>query len=251
MNAIEIALIVFVCLFGGALLGMQLRKVLPEHHLQDDSKHVLEVGTGTMGMIAGLVLGLLVGSATASYNTQRSNVIEISARVALIDRLLAHYGPNARDARAALREAAESMLTQIWPKDRWHPLNSSSYKAGNEVFFDRIEDLKPQNDEQTSIKNMTLGVALDLGRMRWLMQEEMTKSISLPLLVVLTFWFTSVFLGLGLFAPNNTTTLTALALAALAITGAIYIMMEMYAPFQGLLQIPNTPLQNVIAGLGR
>ena len=117
--------------------------------------------------------------------------------------------------------------------------------------FDRIEDLKPKTDEQTSIKNMALGVALDLGRMRWLMQEEMTKSISLPLLVILTFWFTAVFLGLGLFAPHNGTTLTALALAAFAITGAIYLMMEMYAPFQGLLQIPSTPLQNVIAGLGK
>jgi hypothetical protein len=89
-----------------------------------------------------------------------------------------------------------------------------------------------------------------LGHMRWLMQEELTKSISLPLLVILTFWFAAVFLGLGLFAPHNATTLTALALAALAITGAIYIMMEMYSPFQGLLQIPSTPLQNVIAGLG-
>ncbi|MBV8198500.1 MAG: hypothetical protein JO263_10220 [Candidatus Eremiobacteraeota bacterium] len=251
MNAIEIALIVFMCLFGGALLGMQLRRVLPEHHLQDDSKHVLEVGTGTMGMIAGLVLGLLVGSATGSYNTQRSNVIEMSAQAALLDRLLAHYGPGARESRAALRQSAQSMLTQLWPKDRWRPSKPASYVGGKEVLFDRIEDLKPKTDEQTSIKNMALGVALDLGRMRWLMQEEMTKSISLPLLVILTFWFTAVFLGLGLFAPHNGTTLTALALAAFAITGAIYLMMGMYAPFQGLLQIPSTPLQNVIAGLGK
>jgi len=32
MNATAIALIVFVCAFGGALLGMFLRRVLPEAH---------------------------------------------------------------------------------------------------------------------------------------------------------------------------------------------------------------------------
>jgi hypothetical protein len=36
MSHLVIALIVFVCVFGSALLGLYLRTVLPEHHLSED-----------------------------------------------------------------------------------------------------------------------------------------------------------------------------------------------------------------------
>ena len=250
MSSILIAFVVFACFFGGALFGTQLRKTLPEQHLSDQSKKALEVSTGIIATVAGVVLGLLVASATSSYNAQRSNVIELSARVALLDRLLAHYGPGGADARASLKRTAQTALVQIWPKSRWQN-SAASAPPSNEDLFDRLEDLTPRNDRQTSIKNMALGVALEMGRMRWLMREELTKSVSLPLIALLTFWFTAIFLGFGLHTPRNATTVTALALSALALTGAIYLMMELYQPFQGSLQVPSTPLQNVIAGLGK
>jgi hypothetical protein len=251
VNALVIALVVLVCLLGGALLGQELRKLLPEHHFADESKKALEVGTGTVGSIAGLVLGLLVASATGSYNAQRSNVIDLSARVALLDRVLAHYGPGAEPARVALRDTAQEALVEIWPTDQSRRSNITFAVAPKNDPFDRIADLSPNDARQTWIKNAALGIALQLGQMRWEMQEELTKSVSTPLLIVLTFWFTAVFFSLGLFAPRNATTITAITLAALAITGAIFLMMEMFSPFEGFLRIPSTPLQNVIAGLGK
>jgi hypothetical protein len=251
VNALEIALVVLVCLLGGAFLGQELRKLLPQHHFADDSKKALEVGTGTVGSIAGLVLGLLVASATGSYNAQRTNVIDLSARVALLDRVLAHYGSGAKPARVALRDSAQEALVQIWPTDRSRPSNVGFAIAQKEDPFERIADLSPNNARQTWIKNTALGIALQLGQMRWEMQEELTKSVSTPLLIVLTFWFTAVFFSLGLFAPRNATTITAITLAALAITGAIFLMIEMFSPFEGFLRIPSTPLQNVIAELGK
>jgi hypothetical protein len=38
MISIKISLIVFACVFGGALLGILLHAVLPQHHLSADSK---------------------------------------------------------------------------------------------------------------------------------------------------------------------------------------------------------------------
>ena len=60
---IAIASIVFACVFGGALLGMFLRTVLPEHHLREDSKDVVKVVTGLIATLSALVLGLLIASA--------------------------------------------------------------------------------------------------------------------------------------------------------------------------------------------
>ena len=42
MGAIVTSLIVFACVFGGALIGMLLRAVLPAHHFDDDTKDVIK-----------------------------------------------------------------------------------------------------------------------------------------------------------------------------------------------------------------
>jgi hypothetical protein len=65
-----IYLIIFACVFGGALLGVYLRGVLPEEHLSGDSKDTVRLGMGLVGTMAALVLGLLVASAKNFYDTQ-------------------------------------------------------------------------------------------------------------------------------------------------------------------------------------
>ena len=46
MNPTSIGWIVLPCVFGGTLLGMALRLILPEHHLGPDSKDVIKLGMG-------------------------------------------------------------------------------------------------------------------------------------------------------------------------------------------------------------
>ena len=43
-------------------------------------------------------------------------------------------------------------------------------------------------------------MAIDLGKLRWLMLEQGNASVSLPLLAVLVFWLVIVFTSFGLFA---------------------------------------------------
>ena len=60
MSEITLGWIVFACAFGGVLLGMVLRAVLPEHHLSTDSKDVVKLGMGLLATMAALVLSLLI-----------------------------------------------------------------------------------------------------------------------------------------------------------------------------------------------
>ena len=57
MSSIEVSLIVFACVFGGAMLGMSLRSHLPDHHQSADSQRIVNLGAGIVGTIAALVLG--------------------------------------------------------------------------------------------------------------------------------------------------------------------------------------------------
>jgi hypothetical protein len=71
MNSVTISLIVFACVFGGALIGLLLGAVLPQDHLRGDSKDVVKVGMGLVGTMTAILLGLLVASAKSFYDTMK------------------------------------------------------------------------------------------------------------------------------------------------------------------------------------
>jgi len=105
-----LAFVVFAVILGGSFGGMLLR--LPV--LAEDSKDLVRLGTGVIGTISALVLGLLIASAKTSYDTQRSQVRELTANIILLDRVLAEYGPEANAARDALRRSITPLVDQIW-----------------------------------------------------------------------------------------------------------------------------------------
>ena len=117
MISITIGLIVLACVFGGALLGIFLHAVLPQHHLNSETKDIVKLGMGLVGTMAALVLGLLVASAKGSYDTQSAELTQLAANVSLLDRVLAHYGPETKEIRDLLRNAVTRVVNQIWPKD--------------------------------------------------------------------------------------------------------------------------------------
>src|SRR5215471_12818319 len=89
LAAVAVSLIVFACVFGGALLGILLHAVLPENHLSAESKDIVKLGMGLVGTMAALVLGLLVASAKGSYDAQSTELKQMSANIAFLDRVLA------------------------------------------------------------------------------------------------------------------------------------------------------------------
>jgi hypothetical protein len=251
MNSIAIRLIVFACVFGAALFGMFLRARLPPQHLSADSKDTVRLGMGMVATTAALVLGLLVASAKNFYDTQSSELTQMSANVILLDRVLAHYGPETKEARDLLRGAVARTLELIWHQDHQQHSQMEPRAAGGEILYDKIQALSPKNDTQHALQAQASSMAIDLGKMRWLMFEQGSTSISLPLLAVLVFWLTIVFISFGLFAPTNPTVIATLFLCALSVSAAIFLILEMYTPFEGLIQISSAPLRNALAHLGQ
>src|SRR4029434_1317905 len=117
MSSIAVSLIVLACVFGGAMIGVFLRAALPQDHLSSESKDIVKLGMGLVGTMSALVLGLLVASAKGSYDTQSAELTQMSANIALLDRVLAVYGPETKETRALLRGAVVRALDQMWSKD--------------------------------------------------------------------------------------------------------------------------------------
>ena len=250
MSSITISLIVFACVFGGALLGIFLHVSLPQHHLANESKDIVKLGMGLVGTMAALVLGLLVASAKGSYDAQSAELTQMSANIALLDRGLALYGPETKETRALLRGAVVRILDQMWSKDG---ASSSPMAApsGGEILYEKIQALSPKNDMQRSLQGQALSIAVDIGKTRWLMYAQQATSVSMPLLIVLVLWLTVIFISFGLFAPFNGTVVSSLLVSALSVSGAIFLILEMYSPYDGLIQISSAPLRAALAQLGQ
>ena len=116
MNALAIGGLVFVLAFGGALLGMYLRTVLPDRHLSEDSKDIVRISTAMLATLAALVVGLLIASAKSSFDSKNSELTRSATHYILLDRTLAEYGPETREIRDLIRQVIVTRLHQIWPE---------------------------------------------------------------------------------------------------------------------------------------
>jgi hypothetical protein len=246
MSSIGVSSIVFVCILGAGLLGMLLRSALPDHHLTSDSKDAVKVGMGLVGTMAALVLGLLVASAKGNYDSQGAAVTQLAANVAVLDRILAHYGPETNEVRELLRRGVTGFIDSMWAKTA-----ASSVPGGNEIIYDKIQALSPKDDRQRTLQAQALSTAMSLGQRRWLMYEQGTTSVSTPLLVVLVLWLSLIIGSFGLFAPANGTVITSLGVCALSVSAAIFLILEMYSPFSGMIRLSSAPLQAALAHLGQ
>jgi hypothetical protein len=244
VSAIGIGLIVLVCVFGGSILGMVLHTILPEQHLSADSKDVIKLGMGLIATMSALVLALLTNSAKGSFDTQRNELTQMSANIILLDRVLAHYGPETKDARDLLKGTVNNMINRMWPQEGSGP---QLQPVAAEAFYDKIQALSPQNDVQRQLQAQAVKISVDIGQSRWLLFEQGGRSIPMPFLVLLIFWVTVIFLSFGLFAPRNATVIVTLFLCALSLSGAIYLILELDHPFGGLVQISSAPLRSALS----
>ena len=253
MSAWAVGLTTFLCVLGSALGGMCLRRLLPEHHLSAESIDVVKVVTGLIATLSALVLGLLTASAKNSFDAVDHGFKEMAAKVILIDRTLAQYGPGAKDARDLLRTASAARLDQLFPTGVRSA--AASKVLGDASPLDpldaQLQALAPADDLQRDLKARAQRSLEELAQARWLSFEEANSATPPAFLVVLVAWLASMFVGFGLFTPCNTTALAALVIGALAVSTSVFLIEEMSRPLDGLISISGEPLRRALAVLGR
>src|SRR5215469_2534240 len=251
MSATTASLFVFSCTFGGALLGMFIHRLLPAPHASSESKDIVRISMGLVATIVALVLGLLIYSAKSFYDTQNSEVTQLAANVVLLDRLLAHYGPETAEVRAELRRSIQVHLKMMWPENGSERASPQSFGPTSEAILDRIQELSPKDDRQRTLQGQAVNLAVHMGQTRLLMFTQRSVAVPKLLLMILIFWLNTLFVSFGLFAPTNYTVVLSLFIAAAAVCGAVFLMVEMYYPYGGVIEVSRAPLISALAQLGR
>jgi hypothetical protein len=255
MSPLTISFIVFGCVVAGIILGMALRALLHEKHLSAESKDLVKLGMGLIGTLTALVLGLLVASAKGSFDTQRNGLAQMSGNVIFLDRTLARYGPETKDIREMLRAAVADTLQRTWPQENpepGHAQTSSGTEGQYEGIYVKIEQLEPKNDEKKrTMQAQALKIATDIGQARWILFAQKGSSIPTPLLVVMVAWLVLILASFSLFAPSNAMAFGTLVVCALAVSSAIFLILELDQPFGGVIQLSSAPLRSALDQLGR
>ena len=247
MNANTVGIIAFASIFGSSLLGMRLNRVVPDQHLNAETKEVVRLGMGLIATMTALLLGLLVATAKGSYDTQRNDVILIAGRVAFLDRVLSIYGPEAAGTRQVLRRVVEGAIPQMWPEKagRMEP----AVPEGKELYAS-IETLSPKDDVQKSLKARALETVVELGKTRMLLAAREEPSVVTPLLIAVIVWLSIIFLSFALFAPSNKIIVITMLIVALSVSSAIFLIVELDGPFDGVIQVSSAPMRHLLDQVG-
>ena len=254
MSPLAISLIAFGCIFGGMLIGMFLRSVLPEHHLSDESKDAVKLGIGMIATLAALVLGLLIASAKGHFDTMNSGLTQTGSKIILLDRTMAHYGPETKEARDLLRLSVASAIDQLWPKERTQHKEYKDFnpKTGLKELQERLWQLSPKNETQRYLQSQALQISGSIAEIRWLLTEQQEQSsLPMPFFVMLVFWLVIIFFSFGMLSPPNSTVITVLLVCSLSAAGALYMILELDHPYGGFIEVSSTPLRNALIYLSQ
>jgi hypothetical protein len=232
---------------------MLLRFRLPGHHLNSDSKDVIRLATAVVGTLSALALGLLIASAKSTLDNAELEMRSSVARVVLLDRVMAHYGPETKDARDLLRQLVEKRLDRGWNAENTDQVSGKFVGEYQDIegVQDSIRALSAETQAQRSLQARAVEVSETIAEAHWLLVETDDEGLPWAFLTVLIFWLALLFATFGLQTPPNGTVISILAVCALSVAGAIFLIVDMAHPYLGLIHVSAEPLQSALARLGQ
>jgi len=249
-NPLVVGVVIFVMALAGAFSGWALRQRLPAHHLTDETKSVVSLSMAMVATISALVLGLLISNANNSFIALGGEVTTLSAQILRLDGLLHRYGPDADPARETLREYADHKVIDLFPDN---PRDVSLNNPSTYELLQRLEDqmlaLKPANSRDQWWLGQAITLAGKIGDTGWLMSQQVGQGTPKAFVALLAFWLTSLFASFGLFAPKNATSVLFMTLCAIAIAGAIMMILELEKGFGALVHISPRPMRQAVKNL--
>ena len=218
-----------------------MQRALPNHHLSKDSHEIVKLGAGMIATLTALVLGLLVSSAKSSFDTMSAGIVQGGAKIIILDRVLAQYGPETKDIRQRLKRGLAASIENVWPRERTGVADLTAYERANglELLQAALRQLVPQDDAKRQLLTQARQLAAELSETRWLLIEEAQSQLPLPFLVILLFWLTMLFISFGLFSPRNATVVTVLFICACSVSAAIFLVLEMSRPLAGTIKVSD------------
>jgi hypothetical protein len=94
-------------------------------------------------------------------------------------------------------------------------------------------------------------LATSINDQRLQMSLQLNNSISWPFMTILIAWASLLFFGFGILARVNRASVVGLAVGAVSVASAIFLIVELNSPYSGLLRLSPSPVLETIEALGK
>jgi hypothetical protein len=244
MNVIRTELLVCGCLLAAVLVGVRLRRLLPDHHFSAETRDAVKLAMGLVATMTALVLGLLVSSAKGTFDTERNEVVQMGAKIAFLDRVLALYGPEAAEIRVQFHDIVVEWARRMWPDGAATPVVLPPNPERGGALYAAIQNLSPRDETQRGLRMQASSVAVELGQLQMLLAAQGVSSVSRPLMMAMLCWLVVIFLGFSLLSPPNATAIVALFASVLSVAVAVFLILELDQPMSGFIRLSSAPILN-------
>jgi len=249
MDEALVGVAIFACLAGAALVSLFIYERFPVHHRQEDTSAVVRLAANLFVVMSSLVLGLMINSAKNTFETIDHNVHDFATQLILLDRSLRQYGPETDTARASLGAYLQRLVDATSATQKTPAVaNRLSELLLNKV-GDELAALTPPEARHAAALQSATQQLQKVIEERWVLVEQSDGMIPAPLIALLVAWLTLIFASFGFRAPRNATVVGTFIVSAALVASAIYLILDMDAPFSGPIQVSSAPLQRALAEL--
>jgi len=222
--------------------GLWVRVALQGHHDTAEMQEVLRAITATLVTFSALVLGLLVTSAKTSFDVADIDMTRYGIQIGKVDHLLRQYQQDTLPIRATLARYTSTALAQFL---------SETALGSDSSLLDAVEDgirrLKSADEFHRCLQNDSLNRMTELVQRRWHLVADRTAGPAVVLYAVLVLWMGAAFFTFGLTASANCFLTSGMSVCAVAIATAMFVILEMDTPFNGLIAVSDLSLRTALS----
>jgi hypothetical protein len=197
---------------------------------------------------------LLVASAKNSFDTLNAESQVMGSKTIYLDHILANYGPETKPIRDLMRDSLKAGINRMWPEESGGMSGTQALEAGaggGEKIQELINELTPTTEAQRRLLAQAQQLDNDILQSRWLAIEQEQTTLPIVFFIILLCWLTALFTCIGIFAPRNLTVYFGLLLCAISFSTAIFLIVELSRPLDGLMKISSAPMRKVLEHLDK
>jgi hypothetical protein len=245
--------VVLVLILASAALGSHVRARLADHHFSEDSLAAMRIAVDLVATLSALVLSLLIPSGKSSLDLVNSALQHNSVAMIQLDRTLSRFGPSAHGLRADIKNNYAQWISFLFSNKTGTTAEAESRKILSSTYDiqGRIFALQTAGLSNDKLRDHAMQLWDDIFAGRWLALEHRRGSIPPPLIAVLVGWLTVIFGIFGFSAPRNWSMCVVFLLCAVSATTAVYVVLDLDTPFQGMVNASNTPMMDALKFMGR
>jgi hypothetical protein len=245
MTELLVGVVTFLCLTVGAFAGLYASAREPFKRLLAESAETVSLVANVFVVMTSLLLGLMMYSAKNTLETANRNVHVLATDLILLDRIVRALGPEADETHRRLVEYLQQSLDGRRNVIEEDPQAEAILDAAGTS----LRSIRVSGDQQIALWNDARQLYRQVVQQRWVVVEEAGGTIPMPMIAIVVCWLTLIFATFGYRSPRNAIVATSFVVAALLISAALYLILDMDTPASGLIQASGRPLQHALSEL--